>query len=153
MSSDFVWLWMWALNVSEISFLSRFFPWKVRSAWLSSWIFFSQIKRPEAWFTSSAVAPWAYHKTGTPIKSASAVPIPKLSLVRLMRPALCLRISMSCSLGSHQVKIIFSFARDLREVASGPSPIMMSGTPSLLKVWMMSPHSLTKFTSLPTQTK
>ena len=43
---------------------------------------------------SSAVAPSAYHRTGTPISKLSAVPIPKLSLVRLMSHALCFTVSM-----------------------------------------------------------
>lgn len=40
------------------------------------------------------VAPSAYHRTGTPISKLSAVPMPKLSLVRLMSHELFLTVSM-----------------------------------------------------------
>ena len=55
---------------------------------------FSWRSIPECSSRSSAVAPSAYHRTGTPISKLSAVPIPKLSLVRLMSHALCLTVSM-----------------------------------------------------------
>lgn len=64
------------------------------SASESAGIDFSWRSIPECSSRSSAVAPSAYHRTGTPISRLSAVPIPKLSLVRLMSHELCLMVSM-----------------------------------------------------------
>lgn len=55
---------------------------------------FSWRSIPESVSTSSQVAPCLYQITGTPISRASAVPIPKLSLVRLMSHELFLTVSM-----------------------------------------------------------
>ena len=153
MSSGFEKLASFDLKDSEISFLSRFFDWNEVSASESAGIDFSWRSIPECLSRSSAVAPSAYHRTGTPISKLSAVPMPKLSLVRLMSHALCLTVSMRSVWSSHQVKIMLSPAIDLRYWASGPSPIISKGSLRALKVWMMSSHSLTKLTNLPTQTK
>ena len=64
------------------------------SASESAGIDFSWRSIPECSLRSSAVAPSAYHRTGTPISKLSAVPIPKLSLVRLISHELCFTVSM-----------------------------------------------------------
>ena len=86
------------------------------------------------------------------MRSASAVPIPKLSFVRLMSPELFFMVSASHSC-IRPVKMIVSPAMFFNFSSSGPEPIIRRGNLSSLKSLMMTSHSLTKLTSLPTQTK
>ena len=69
---------------------------------------------PELESTSSGVAPSLSQKTGTPRQSASAVPIPKLSLVRLMSQRDFLVIAIISSGGSCPTKVIVPPAMLLR---------------------------------------
>ena len=134
---------------SEISFLSRFFARKycISSSRLLNSFFFAKI--PQSLSTSSAVAPSANQNTGTPIKSASTVHIPKLSFVRLTNPAASLMISAIHS-GFRPVKITVLPASCLSSSSSGPEPITIKGSCKRLKSWIISPVSLTKLTNLPT---
>ena len=76
-------------------------------------VFFS-ISIHECSSTNSAVAPSAYPMMGTPMSNASAVPIPKLSLVRLMIPFALRTIFCVSSGDSRPRKMVVSQAMDFK---------------------------------------
>jgi hypothetical protein len=85
------------------------------------------ISMPDFLFTSSGVAHWLYHKTGTQRHKDSAVDKPKLSLVRFIVHFAFFIISMLSFGVFRHVNVILSFAIFLSSCSSGQLHIIING--------------------------